>query len=91
MARAVAAKWAAPPSARSSRLTDVTTTWRSPRRATADATRSGSAGSTARGRPCVTAQKPQFRVQVSPSSMKVAVLCPQHSPMFGQRASWQTV
>ena len=91
MARAVAAKCAAPPSGRSSRLTDVTTTWRRPSRAIAEATRTGSPGSTARGRPWVTAQKPQLRVQVSPSSMKVAVLCPQHSPMLGHRASWQTV
>ena len=91
IASAVAAKCAAPPSGRSSRLTDVTTTCRSPRRATARATRPGSSASTASGRPCVTAQKPQLRVQVSPSSMNVAVWCPQHSPRFGQCASSHTV
>ena len=35
MARTVAAKWAAPPSARSSRSTEVTTTWARPSAATA--------------------------------------------------------
>ena len=39
----------------------------------------------------VTAQKRQPRVQVSPIIMKVAVPLFQHSPMFGQRASSQTV
>ena len=43
------------------------------------------------GRPVLTAQKPQARVQVSPRIMTVAVRCSQHSPMFGQRASSQTV
>ena len=43
------------------------------------------------GRPVFTAQKPQARVQVSPRIMTVAVRCSQHSPMFGQRASSQTV
>ena len=37
------------------------------------------------------AQKPQFRVQTLPSTMKVAVPNAQHSPWFGQRASSQTV
>jgi hypothetical protein len=41
--------------------------------------------------PLRTAQKRQPRVQTSPRSMKVAVPPPQHSPMFGQRASSQTV
>jgi hypothetical protein len=36
------------------------------------------------------AQKRQPRVQMSPRIKKVAVLCPQHSPMLGQRASSQT-
>ena len=57
IASAVRAKCPAPPSGRSSRSTEVTTTWRSPSRATASATRCGSSGSTASGRPCVTAQK----------------------------------
>ena len=37
------------------------------------------------------AQKPQFRVQTLPRTMKVAVPSAQHSPWFGQRASSQTV
>ena len=60
-------------------------------RATASATRRGSSQSSAIGRPVATAQKPQLRVQTLPRIMKVAVRCAQHSPMFGQRASSQTV
>lgn len=41
--------------------------------------------------PVITWQKPQRRVHVSPRIMKVAVPRSQHSPMFGQAASWQTV
>ena len=37
------------------------------------------------------AQNPQFRVQTLPRIMNVAVPSAQHSPMFGQRASSQTV
>jgi hypothetical protein len=56
------------------------------------ATRSGSSQSKpAAGRPLVTAQKRQPRVQVSPSSMNVMVRFSQHSPILGQRASAQTV
>jgi hypothetical protein len=43
------------------------------------------------GRPVLTAQKPHDRVQTSPRIMNVAVPAFQHSPMFGQRASSQTV
>ena len=43
------------------------------------------------GRPEVTAQNPQARVQTSPRIMKVAVPAFQHSPMFGQWASSQIV
>jgi len=43
------------------------------------------------GRPEVTAQKRQARVQTAPRIMKVAVPRSQHSPMFGQFASSQTV
>ena len=39
----------------------------------------------------VDAQNPQFRVHTLPRIMKVAVPRAQHSPMFGQRASSQTV
>ena len=58
---------------------------------TASATRRGSSSSYQVGRPVLTAQKPQARVQVSPRIMIVAVRWSQHSPMFGQRASSQTV
>ena len=43
------------------------------------------------GRPDVTAQKRQARVQTSPRIMKVAVPRLQQSKMFGQRASSHTV
>ena len=51
-ARTVAAKWAAPPSARSSRFTDVITTCSRPSSATARPTRTGSSRSSQAGRPC---------------------------------------
>ena len=60
-------------------------------RATCRATRAGSSGSKKVGLPVLTLQKPQRRVQVSPRIMNVAVPRSQHSPMFGQAASWQTV
>ena len=60
-------------------------------RATERATRAGSSGSFQVGLPVLTLQKPQRRVQVSPRIMNVAVPRSQHSPMFGQAASWQTV
>ena len=59
---------------------------RSPR-----ATCTGSSGSSAPGRPVLTLQKAQARVQVSPMIMKVACFFSQHSPMLGQPASSQTV
>ena len=43
------------------------------------------------GVPCTTLQYPHDRVQVSPRIMNVAVPWCQHSPMFGQFASSQTV
>src|SRR5688500_3971504 len=56
------------------------------------ATFKGSSGSRAAGyRAVFTAQKRHPRVQVSPITMNVAVPPSQHSPMFGQRASSQTV
>src|SRR5580692_449483 len=90
IAVAVAAKCAAPPSGRSSRSTDVTTTCCKPSRATASAIRRGSSLSKGRTLPCATAQYGQLRVHTSPISMKVAVRCEKHSPMLGQHASWQT-
>ena len=41
--------------------------------------------------PVFTLQKAQARVQVSPRIMTVACFFDQHSPMFGQAASSQTV
>ena len=60
-------------------------------RATADARRSGSAGSRGSGRPWATSQNGQRRVQSSPMTMNVAVPCAKHSPRFGQEASSHTV
>ena len=86
-----ATKWPAPPSGRSSRSTEVMTTWRRPSVATAPATRAGSPESSGSGTPVRTLQKAQARVQVSPMIIMVAWRCDQHSPMFGQAASSQTV
>ncbi len=58
---------------------------------TAWATCSGSLGSGGAGRPVLTSQKWQLRVQVSPRMRKVAVRWLQHSPMLGQWASSHTV
>ena len=69
----------APPSARSSRATQVTTACPSPIRSTARATRSGSSGDSGSGWRVSTWQKPQARVQRSPLIMKVAVPSAQHS------------
>ena len=91
MARMVCAKCSAPPSARSSRSTEVTTIWASPSLKVASATCSGSDASSAPGMPVLTLQKAQARVQVSPMIMKVACFLSQHSPIFGQPASSHTV
>ena len=56
VSRIVSAKMNAPPSARSSRSTEVMTAYCSCIRATASATRAGSAVSSSLGRPCATAQ-----------------------------------
>ena len=65
--------------------------WAKPSLAVACATCSGSRASSAPGSPVLTLQKAQARVQVSPMIMKVACFFSQHSPMFGQPASSQTV
>ena len=91
MARITWAKCSAPPSARSSRSTEVMTTCARPSFATASAICAGSCGSSAPGRPVFTLQKAQARVQVSPMIMKVACLFSQHSPILGQPASSHTV
>ncbi len=78
--RMVSAKCADPPSANSSRFTDVMTACASPSRPMASATCRGSSGS--RGVPAFAramAQKVQCRVQVSPRIMNVAVRSDQHS------------
>ena len=62
-----------------------------PENLTALATFSGSAMSSAFGLPVATLQKAQARVQISPMIMKVACFLSQHSPIFGQPASSQTV
>jgi len=62
-----------------------------PSLAVACPTCSGSPASSAPGRPVLTLQKAQARVQVSPMIMKVACFFSQHSPIFGQPASSQTV
>jgi hypothetical protein len=69
----------------------VTTAWRNPIFFTWLATRRGSSGSFHVGVPVCTLQKPHRRVQTSPRIMNVAVPRSQHSPTFGQFASWQTV
>src|SRR6476469_1006432 len=91
MARMGCAKCPAPPSARSSRSTEVITIWASPSLKVASATCAGSATSSAPGMPVLTLQKAQARVQVSPMIMKVACFLSQHSPILGQPASSQTV
>ena len=75
----VSAKTQAPPSARSSRATEVITTWRRRSCCTARATRPGSSRSSSVGRPVSTAQKRQARVQMRPRMRKVAVRFSQHS------------
>ena len=84
-------KCAAPPSGRSSRVTEVTTTCRQESFAAASATSPGSEGSGGAGFPAATLQKAQPRVQTSPSRITVAVPAPQHSPTLGHRASRHTV
>ena len=91
MARTVWAQCAAPPSGRSSRVTEVTTTYLSFISATLSATRRGSSASGARGCPVFVAQKRQPRVQMSPRIMKVAVLRLQHSALFGHMPLLQIV
>ncbi len=90
-ARMVFAQMSAPPSSRSSRSTQVITQCFTPISSTLRATRAGSKGSTASGRPVATEQKPQLRVHTLPRIMNVAVPAPQHSPMFGQLPLWQMV
>ena len=81
----------APPSPRSSLVTEVITACLNPIRRTDSATRSGSPGSGGDGSPEGTAQNRQARVHLSPSIMKVACPLPQQSPRLGQREESHTV
>ena len=87
----VCANWEAPPSGRSSLVTDVMTTYWSCNFLIASTICSGSCGSGAWGCPFFTAQKVQLRVQASPSIMKVAVPSAKHWVRLGQWALSQTV
>ena len=91
IASTVAAQWAAPRSGKSSRVTEVTTTCRSPIRLTLSATFSGSLASGGKGCPVFVAQKRQFLVQMSPKIINVAVLRLQHSDLFGHLPLLQIV
>ena len=84
------AKCCAPPSLRSSRSTDVITTYFKPMSAIARANCRGSSMSRALGLPCATSQNGQRRVQISPMIINVAVPPLKHSPRFGHCASSQT-
>ena len=81
----------APPSARSSRATPVTVAYFRPMAATDSATRRGSPSSSGSGLPVSIWQKSHRRVHWSPPMRKVASRSSQHSKMFGQPASSQTV
>ncbi len=81
----------APPSARSSRATPVTVAYFRPIAATDSATRRGSPSSSGAGLPVSIWQKSQRRVHTSPPMRNVASRSSQHSKMFGQPASSQTV
>ena len=76
---------AAPPSARSSLSTDVTTTWRKRIARAESATRAASSTLGGNGTPEAVAQNRQRRVHTSPRIIKVAVPSRQHSPWFGHR------
>ena len=92
MALIVKANWPAPPSGRSSLVTEVTTTCFSPSSFAVTATFQGSHGSAMRGSArLTTAQKPQLLVHTSPSIIKVAVGFEKHSPILGHLADSHTV
>ena len=91
IASTTAAQCRAPPSGRSSRVTDVTTTCRSPINRTLSANFSGSEASGARGMPVFVAQNRHPRVQISPRIINVAVRLLQHSALFGHLPLLQIV
>ena len=84
-------KCSAPPSLKSSRSTEVITTCFKLSSFVAFAIFNGSNGSKDFGFPVLTSQNPHALVQVSPMIINVACLLLQHSVIFGQFASWQTV
>jgi hypothetical protein len=90
-ARIQATKCPAPRSGRSSRSTEVMTTYFKPSVATASARCAGSVSSSGSGLPCATSQNGQRRVHLWPMIMNVAVPLLKHSPIFGQDASSHTV
>ncbi len=82
-------KWLAPSSGRSSRVTDVITTWLSSSFATSSGIVSNSLSSTSLtscGFFVSTEQKAQRRVQWLPRIMNVRCLFDQHSKIFGHFA-----
>src|SRR3954447_4624398 len=91
IARTVSAYSQAPPSGRSSRATPVMVAYFRPIVDTLSATRRGSSRSSGWGLPVSIWQKSQRRVDWSPPIRNVASRSSQHSKMFGQPASWQTV
>src|SRR6185437_13594369 len=83
---------AAPPSGRSSRSTEVSTTYFRFISATASPTLAGSSGSSHPcGLPVDTEQNLHARVHTEPISISVAVPRPQHSSMLGHLDSAHTV
>ena len=84
-------KCSAPPSGKSSLVTEVITTYFKPKFFMVFANLTGSSLSVSKGLPCVVAQKAQFLEQTSPNIIKVAVLCLKHSPILGHFAAWHTV
>ena len=91
IALTVSAQMILPMSLRSSRSTEVITAWVIFMSLIERATFSGSSQSIVSGRPVFTPQKPQERVQILPKIIKVAVPCPQHSPILGQLPEVQIV
>ena len=84
------AKWPAPRSGKSSRSTEVITTYFNFISWMVSANLRGSSGSGGKGLPCATSQKGQRRVQIAPRIIKVAVPWLKHSCKFGQDASSHT-
>src|SRR5690554_93484 len=91
MAFTVSAQMIEPISCKSSRSTEVITACFICIILIERATFSGSSQETCSGRPVLTPQNPQERVQIFPKIIKVAVPSVQHSPIFGQLPEVQMV